>query len=96
MSVQNNEVSRRHVYINFCENNRMQEILHLTKYRHSNWELSTVLLEAAGLNTRRVIFINIPPEVPYGANTGGLVQIRIGQGGAGRNLVAGIPLSSGK
>jgi hypothetical protein len=34
------------------------------EFCHSNSELSTVRIEAAGLGTKRVRLANIPPEVP--------------------------------
>ena len=44
---------KRHAYIKFCDNNRLQDVLHLTgrqvEYRHTNGEISIVRLETAGL-----------------------------------------------
>jgi hypothetical protein len=54
---------KRHLYINFRDNNRLQDVLHLTggqvEHRHTNGEISIVRLETAGLGMRRVRIIII-------------------------------------
>jgi len=60
--------SQRHVYIKLRDNNRLQQVLHLTggqaEHRHTNGEISMVLVETEGLGTRRFRIANLPPEVP--------------------------------
>jgi len=62
------DVSKKHVYIKLCDNNRLQQVLHLTggqaEYRHTNGEISMVRVETAGLGTRSVRIANLPPELP--------------------------------
>ena len=59
---------QRHVYIKLRDNNRLQQVLHLTggqaEYRHTSGEISMVRVETAGLGTRRDRIANLPPEVP--------------------------------
>jgi hypothetical protein len=60
--------AKRQVYIKVREYQRMCEILTATqgegKIRHSNGEISTVRIEAAGMGIKRVRLANIPPEIP--------------------------------
>jgi len=60
--------SQLHVSIKLCDNNRLQEVLHLTggqvEYKHTNGEISMVRVDIAGLGTRRVRIANLPPETP--------------------------------
>jgi len=60
--------SQRHVYIKLCDNNRLQQVLHLTggqaEYRHTNGVISMVRVKTTGLGTRRFRIANLPPEVP--------------------------------
>jgi hypothetical protein len=59
---------RRHVYIKFATNERMDSILQDSQgqmeFRHDNGELSTVKIELAGMGTRRIRIASLPPEVP--------------------------------
>jgi len=61
---------KRHVYINFRDNNRMQDVLHMTggqtKYRHTNGEISIVRIESAGMGMRRVRITDLPREMSDG------------------------------
>ena len=58
---------RRHVYINFRDAQRMQEILTSTKgqgeYRHTDGEISKVRIEAVGLGMQRVRIANLSAKV---------------------------------
>ena len=58
----------RHVYIQFREGKRMQEVLmkpnEHREFRHKNDEIWKVRIEAVGLDTRRVRIANLHPEVP--------------------------------
>jgi len=61
---------KRHVYIKFRDNNRMQDVLHMTggqiEYRHTNGEISIVRIESAGMEKRRERIANLPHEVSDG------------------------------
>jgi hypothetical protein len=69
--------SKRQVYVKLREYQRMCDILASShgegEFSHSNGELSTVRIEAAGLGTKRVRLTNIPQAVPdsykYGIGT---------------------------
>ena len=49
---------RRQMYIKFAEFQSLQEVLHSTKgqseYKHDNGEISLVMIEMAGMGTRRM------------------------------------------
>ena len=75
MSLEDNEVimvqvdgPKRHMYIKLRDNNRLQQVPHLTtgqaEYCHTNGEISMVRVEKAGLGTRRARIAHLPPEVP--------------------------------
>jgi len=50
---------KRHLYMKFRHNNRVQDMLHMTEgqieYRHTNGEISFVRTESAGMGMRRDI-----------------------------------------
>jgi hypothetical protein len=62
---------KRHVFIKFRDNDRMQDVFHSTggqvEYRHTNGEISIVQINTAGMGMRRTIIANVPPEVSDGA-----------------------------
>jgi hypothetical protein len=55
---------KRHVYINLRENNRLQDVFHLTEgqveYGHKNGEISIMRVETAGMGMRRIRIANVP------------------------------------
>jgi hypothetical protein len=91
---------KRHAYIKFCDNNRLQEVLHLTKgqveYRHTNGEISIVRLEPAGLGVRKVRIANLPPGSVECGDTNGAVQLWGSEGRASRDVVSLISLLGGE
>jgi len=54
---------KSHVYIKLQDDNRLQQVLHLTggqvEYRHTNGEISVVRVKTEGLGTRRVRIANV-------------------------------------
>jgi len=58
---------KRHVYIKFRDNNRKEDVLHMTggqtEYRHTNGEISIVRMESSGMGMRRVRITNLPLEL---------------------------------
>lgn len=56
------------VYIKFRDNNRLQDVLHLTEgqvdYRHTNGKISIVRLNTDLLGMRKIRIANLHPEVP--------------------------------
>ena len=60
--------AQRQVYVKFRKYETMNRIL--TSYKegaavhHTNGEISTVRIESAGMGTKRVRLINLPPELP--------------------------------
>jgi hypothetical protein len=61
---------KRHVYIEFRDNKRMQDVLQLIggqdEYGHTNGEISVVRISTAGMGARRVKITRLPPEVSDG------------------------------
>jgi hypothetical protein len=61
---------KRHVYIKFRDDGRMQDMLHSTggqaEYRHTNGEISTARISTARMRTRRGRTANPHPEVSDG------------------------------
>jgi hypothetical protein len=61
---------KQHVYINFRDNGRMQDILPSTggqfEYRHTSGEISTVRINTDGMGARKVRTANLLPEVSDG------------------------------
>jgi hypothetical protein len=58
---------RRRVYINFISEAQMRVTLHARgqqEYKHENGEISTVMIEVAGMGTRIVRIANLAPEIP--------------------------------
>ena len=59
---------QKHVYVKFRDVLTMQEILTSTngqgEFCHTNGEISTVRIEAAGLDMRRVRIATFPSEMP--------------------------------
>ena len=57
ISVVQIDLPKRHVYIKFRDNNRLQDVLHFTggqvEYWHTNGEISILRLETAGLGMRK-------------------------------------------
>jgi len=57
---------KRHVYIKFRDNERMQGVLQSiggqVEYRHINGEISIVRISAAGMGPRRARIANLPLE----------------------------------
>lgn len=52
------------VHIKFRDNNRLQDVLNLTKrlveYRHTNGEISMVMIETTWMNKRKLRIANLP------------------------------------
>jgi hypothetical protein len=74
MGIQEDEVSmlqidgpRRRAYIKFVNEHRLNRTLRDTQgkqtYKHENGEQSQVIVELAGLGTREIRIVNLPPEV---------------------------------
>jgi hypothetical protein len=71
MGIQEDEVNmlhidgpRRHVYIKFTKEHRLNRTLRNTHgkqtYRHENGEQSQVIIEIAGIGTREIRIANLP------------------------------------
>jgi hypothetical protein len=62
--------SKGHVFINFQDNERMQDMLHSTgeqvECRHTNGEISNVQINTPGMGMRRVRIAKLPLEVSDG------------------------------
>jgi len=58
---------RRHVFIRFTNEDRMNAVLQETKgqleFRHDNGEISQVLTEIAGMGTKKIRIANLSPDV---------------------------------
>jgi hypothetical protein len=59
---------RRRVYIKVISEEQMRVTLHATggqqEYKHENGEISTVMIEVAGMCTRKVRIAYLAPEIP--------------------------------
>lgn len=57
----------RRVYIKFVHNERMRTILEMTRgqleYHHETGELTTIIVENAGMRVRRIRIANLAPEI---------------------------------
>jgi len=55
---------KRHVYINFRDKNRKEDVFHITggqiEYRHTNGEISIVRIGTPGMGKRRLRIANLP------------------------------------
>ena len=59
--------ARKRVYIKFTDGEYMNQILQDTEghleYKHDNGEISQVQIEIVGMETKKVMVANLPPEV---------------------------------
>jgi len=62
------EGTRRQVCIKFANFQYLQDLFHSTtgqsEYKHDNGEISQVKIEMAGMDIRRAMLANLPPETP--------------------------------
>jgi len=69
---------RRRVYIKFTSEERMQSVLQdskgLLEFRHDNGELSQVIIELAGMGTKKIRIAGLPPEVTENMIRGSLTK----------------------